>query len=791
MIDETLAIQPIEADTLKPPTDSRVGTASAIRGRIAEMLRQDRTRADNRRVMKSWFNGARPYDQGMLDSKGQGDRTNFNPREAEAMRDTAKTPFYTMIFRNPRFLQISCDYGYQMQRRAEWSEKISKYAHQMLSEWDEHDYNVQLYQSDMSTWGVGHTVWPDDSNWQWEHVKINHFLVPDETPSNVKKFEECAVFKSWNPVDLWDLIKKESAATMGWFPERVKRALVHAAPHTLRNQPGFGNQWSEDYESSLRRGDIDWNGSTAQVRTWHYLVREFSGKVSECIVLEDASMAQADTSTEDESLLFKRVGRYKAFYEKICPFPFDVGEGELHSVKGLGPKIFDNSMVSARLLCDTVDGARRSATLILEAQEATTELETQLVTINGGTVIGPGFKAVQNRISTDMEGPMRVREVLDSIVSKNSAQYKIRLLEGDTNAPTLGQEQLNVQQENSLSEAAFDRYGKRLDAQYYEIIRRALKLGVKLYKARHPNDGLEKPDTTEVDEEGGQAGAYWFVRRCVEDDVPIEALDMKWICSVMATRGIGGGSPAAMDMATRSAMAELYPLSDERGKRHLVRLRSNFLLGQAHTDVAFPEFGEADVPNDHEWAAKQENNDASDPLAELEVTPRQDHVIHFTKHFERASKMVQASQQGQINPMMTLMTLHILGPHMKEHLDAMVGDPTRKAQLEQLTLAWVALSKVADQMQQQVDEAQQAQQKAQPKPDPALVAAMAKVQGELQIKAFKAHGDMALKAQKQEQALRLKDIANAQDYRHGEQQIQLETLKALPQPGSETASAAA
>lgn len=784
--DPQVAIKPLDKDTLAPPKPSRVGDAAAIRSRITEMLRDDRTRSENRRVMKGWFNGqARPYDQGMLDSLGQGDRTNFNPRQAKGMIESAKLPFYTLIFRSPRFLQVKCDYGYQPFRRAEWSEKISKYAHQMLQEWDDHDYNVQLYTKDMSTWGVGMTVWPDDENWQWDFVKINHFLVPGEASSNVKKWEELALFKAWNPVELYKLIEnEESSKTMGWFTEAVKQALVNAAPTNMQTRPGFGDHWGEEYASSLRRGDVWWNRTQSQVRTWYYLVREFSGKITECIVLEDGSNGlDMNLDKEDSTLLFKRVDRYESFSQKVCPFPFDVGEGELHSVKGLGPDIFDNTMVKARLLCDTVDGARRSALMILEATEATAMQETQLVTINGATVISPGFKAIQNRMQSDMDGPIKVQRELDNTLQNATGQYQVRGASEDLGPDRTAREvTINAQQENALTESSSDRFCKRLDAQYYEVIRRAIKLGVPIHKRRHPDNDIEKADNTEVTEEGGKSGAYWFVRRCVEDDVPIEALDMKWICSVQATRGVGGGSQAAKDISTAGMMG-MYPLASEQGKRHIARMRSMFLCGQADTDVVFPPFEEGDVPNDHEWAATMENNSAGNPLAILEVTPKQDPTIHFMTHFRYASQMVQAAQEGAISPIQALIVLHMLGPHMKEHLDQMVGDPTRKDELKQLSEAWLALSKVADQLQQQVDEAQQAKQKAQPQVSPEMIAAVIKAQGELKIKAFKTQGDMALKVKKQEQAMKLKDLAQAQKIEHANQDQVVKTIAALPAPG--------
>lgn len=763
MTDDNQALRNIQEDTLAPPRKSRIGNVTAIRSRINEMRRHDLKRANNRRKIQRLIDGERPLDQAKLVDLGQGDRTNFNPREAEGMADAAKTPFYSLIFRNARFASIQTDYGDQMQRRAEWSDKISRSFHQMLESWDEHDYYAQLYQWQMCVFGVGITMWMDEKNWQWEVRKLGDFLVPNRTPSNVKKFAEASIRRIMNPVDLWKLIENEKTAkAMGWFPDRVKKALVKAAPLVLRGQGGFGDQWTEEYQASLRRGDFIWNGGTSEILVDDYLGKEFDGKISHTITIADGGQETSDRM-EDEGLLFKRIGRYECFEQVVCPFFFDIGTGEFHSVKGLGPKIFDFCMASARMLCALIDGGIRSAALLLEATDANAMQQTQLITLNGATVVQPGFKVVQQRLGESLNGMLEAKREVSGILQSNTGQYRERVAL-ENQEPTLGQAQLNARNQMSLSESSVDRYCKTLDRQYKEVFRRAAKLGVSLYKKRKPTSGTQKPEYDESDE--GAELAYEMVARCVAGGVPIEALEMGNICSVRATRGLGSGSPVGQDMATQGMMG-LLPMADERGRRNILRMRSAFLIGQGNVDGIFPEFDEADVPNDHEWAAQSENNDMTNPLAKLEITPRQDHLIHFTKHFEFGSNIIQAVQAQQFDPMQALTILHVAGPHMKGHLNAMMGDPTREAQIKPLERAWQALSKIADQMQQQVDEAQKAQQKnaPPPQPDPQLVAALAKVSGDLKIKQFKAQGDMQLKAEKQAQTLRLKDISQAHTMR--------------------------
>jgi hypothetical protein len=569
-----------------------------------------------------------------------------------------------------------------------------------------------------------------------------------------------------NPVDLWKLIENEKAAkTMGWFPDRVKKALVKAAPVDLRSASGFGDVWSEEYQSSLRRGDVVWSGSTAEILVEDYLAREFDGRITHCIMIADGGEETPDRK-EDEGLLFKKIGRYECFGQVIRPAYFDIGTGEHHSVKGLGPKIFDFCMVSARTLCDIVDGARRAAGLVLEATDATGMQETQLVTINGATVIQPGFKVIQQRLGDNMQGVLEVRREMSGILQSNTGQYRERVAL-ENQEPTLGQAQLNMRNQESLSESTMDRYCKFLDGLDREVLRRAMPLGLSLYKKRHKKDSVEMPEAYKEEDEGKEL-AYWFVRTCIDEGVPQEALDMKYICSVKAARGLGSGSPAAMDMATQGLLG-LAPMFDERGRTNALRARTAVFVGQGNVDEYVLPFNEQETPGRQHQIATDENNALRNIDGEVLPIYSDNHPIHFGIHYADAFQHVQDVQEGKGDPVSLLTHLHQAGVHMKAHLDGMEKDPSRKNQLEQMTKAWLVLTKMADKLQQNLEEQAKAQQASQPQQqqqvDPAMASAMAKVAGELSLKKQKQDGEFALKADKQAFTKRMKDLETAHKIR--------------------------
>lgn len=768
-------LRSLDEKSLKPP-ETRVGSTQAMRARIGAMKREERTRSDRRATIQGLLDGNPPKSRQKLADKGRRDEINFNTREGEGMADAAKTPYYTLTFRQQRFANIVTDYGDSPQRRIEWSEKISARFHEMLKGWTGHDWNVQIRDWQMCVYGTGVVMWEDTDSPFWKGRKVGDVIVPVGALADIDVLPEAAIPREISPVDLYRMVKKEATATArGWFPERVKRAIVNAAPQTMKTS--MGDNWSERYQDSLRRGDVSWNGKEHLIPIVDYLVQEFNGKVTHCILLDDGGVGNTDSLGEenDEGLLFKKIGRFDSFSEVLCPFFFDVGTGEWHSVKGLGPKIFDFANASNLITCDLLTGARTGSKLLMQATDAVAMQETQLIDVGSAKVIQPGFSMVQHRMDQNLQGPLAVKRDLQNTLQSNTGQYRQRE-SADNMEPTLGQAQLNARNQQQLGDAAVDRHMNTLDKQYLEQARRALTWGKKLFD-RYKNE--ENP-TLPPDEKLVLRFYKYLVK---VDMVPEEALKFENICSVNAVRGIGNGSPVSMDLSTRG-MLELMPFANERGRNRIQRMRSTFLVGPAETDATFPPFDQEQLPDAHVAWATMENNFLRMPQGEVVVTPEQDHAIHFGVHFSDTSGDFKLLQQGQGDPMAVLVHAHNAGPHMKEHLDRMSGDPTRAAQLKPMQEGWLTLSKLTDQLQQQVEEHLASEQANQPQaaPDPALIAALRKVDGELQIKARKMEGDMALKAQKQEQTMRLKDLEKSHNAQLKNKELAIEVARTAAQP---------
>lgn len=747
MIGDRLAS--LDEETGERPS-SRIGNAGNARVLVNRLKYEDETRMYRYTRIQGLLDGNPPWPQKRLTDLGQGHRANFNLREGEGIVDSAKTPYYDLIFEVPRFADINFGVeGVEPHILSEWNNIISEEYYETLCDWTGYDQNIQLHQWQMIVNGVGPIFWPHAISWRSEAVKCRKVLVPQETKANVEDLELVVVLHSWRADELDSYISGNGS---GWNVPLCKQAIIDCAYREMRQEWGIENY--DLYQRAIRTGDLFYGiHRSDRIYVASLFVREFGGKVSHYVVTDQNLGHSAETfdNLEDESgYLYIRKNKFEDFSEVICPFFFDTGpDGTWHSVKGLGPKIYDFCDVSNRTFCQMLDGAVIGSGITLEAQEGAALEETQIALVGGATVVQPGYKVVQTRIAESLNGAMSMRRELQNTLQSNTGSYRQRPAE-EQKEPTLGQAQMNFQQQALLSKGATNRYLNNANKFHKETLRRLM-------------------DPVQSDSIPGGKEAKKFMERCMMRGIPEAVLEFKNILKVRAVPSLGYGSPQLRDMATKELVG-MIPLMNEVGRNHALRTRAASLpgIGQSQVDSFFPPIEKQGVPNAHASFATQENNALRTLGGKALVEPAQNHSIHFDVH---AGDLEQHLSDPNGEPHNQLVHLEQAGPHMAKHLEALKGDPTRKEEVKQKQERLDKFSKVADQMGQQIDEHVQKLQKqgngqgqGQP-PDMEDIAKLAKVHGDLGLKAEKLKGDMALKARKQMFSEKLQDKKTAADIR--------------------------
>lgn len=777
---------------------SRIGNASNARQLVNRLKYEDETRMWRYAKIQGLMDGNPPWSSQKLIDIGQGHRANFNLRESEGIVEAAKTPYYDLVFEVPSFARIDFDVqGAEPHVVDQWGDIASEEYTDLLNGWDGYDHHIQLHQWQMVVNGVGPLFWPHFIGWHSEATKARKVLVPQETKANVDELEMCAILHSYRADELESFIAKGGTYEPdgeGWNIPLCKQAIIDSSVREMRQTYGIENY--DLYQRAIRTGDL-FHGIHRSDRIYvaSVFVKEFGGKVSHYMVTDTPLGHQNEAVMDMEKetgYIFKRRRKFDAFGQVVCPFFFDSGpDGTWHSVKGLGPKIYDFCDVSNRTFCQMLDGSVIGSGVMLETGDGNALEETQIALVGGAAVVSPGYKVVQTRIAEALDGAMAMRRELHGTLQANTGSYRQRSDDGGQRAePTLGQAELVQQQQGMLTKGSTNRYYSNLDKWHRENVRRIMD----------PAQNGNIPGGTE---------ALEFMARCVMRGVPPQVLTFKFVKRVTATRSIGYGSPQLRDIATRE-LVSMIPYMDEVSRNHALRARAASLpgIGMHSVDSFFPPIEKQGVPNAHMSMAVLENNALRQPGGKAMVEPMQNHSIHFDTHYQDViqhfnDSSAQGMQNGQAAPpaplpqvapgpvqqgpqdprqqMALLVHLEQAGPHMAQHLQMLQGDPTRQQEVKQKQKQLDDLGKKTDQLQQQVQEAQGAQgQNGNGAQDgglgPEMLPKVMKVAGDLKLKEKKQEADLALKTRKQDFNESLADKKTA----HG---IELSTAKATSDIG--------
>lgn len=773
----------LDPETGQPP-DSRIGNAGNARSLVQRLKFEDDERMWRYTSIQGLLDGNPPWNKQLLIDLGQGHRANFNLRESEGIVEAAKTPYYDLVFEVPFFARIEFDTGgIESYMVTQWNDIITEEYTDTLAAWDGFDVQMQLHQWQMIVNGVGPLFWPHYIGWHSEATKARKVLVPMETKANVSDLELCVVLHSYRADELDSFLQKggtDDPRGEGWNKVLCKQAIINSAMRENRSTWGMENY--DLFQRAIRTGDLYYGiHRSDRIYVASLFIKEFTGKVSHYIISDTPVGVDAqesfDTLGEETGYLFKRRDKFDNFSQVVCPFFFDSGpDGTWHSVKGLGPKIYDYCDVSNRTFCQMLDGAVIGSGVTLETADSNSMEETQISLVGGASVVAPGYKVVQTRIAESLNGALAVRREMQGTLQSNTGAYRQRTDEGRPE-PTLGQAQLNYQQQGTLTKGATNRYYCNLDKWHRETLRRLL-------------DPAQNPSVP------GGMEAMKFKARCILRGIPPQVLDNRNIRSVIAMRSLGYGSPQVRDQTTQQLVA-LIPFMNEVGRNHALRARVASLpgVGMHSVDDYFPPIEKSGVPDAHAALAVLENNALKQPGGRALVEPQQNHSTHFDVHMQ---DVMQNVQDPSGSPPQKLMYMEQAGPHMAQHLQMLQGDPTRKQEVQQKQQQLQQLGKVSDQMHQQVTEAMgaMAQQapngngQQQPPPDPAMI----KVQGDLQLKAQKMQHDAMLKERKAQHSEQISDkktgAAIQRDTARTQTAIQREDAKARTSIQRETAKTA-
>ena len=722
------------SDSGKAPR-TRIKDAKSAHAVYTAIRNADDASSMDRQKIQSMLDGEPPYSPQQLKSLGQGYRANLNFGESAAALETSLSAYSDLVNSVDRLASVKTSEGDPAQR-VEWESIIAEEFHRTITDWDEFFYKQQMLSHQFVSQGVGVAYFEDNRNWKWSVCGLKDFKVPRGTPACDTKVEIATIERHYLVGELYQFIENPKIATeLGWNVEETRKAILLSTDNGTSSN---SRDW-ERLQEELKNNDLMYSHARSKVvRCVHYFIKEFDGTISHYI---------GTRAGDTDDFLFKKPSRFQHANEAFVLFSYGIGtNGLLHSVRGLGYKLFPFIQLSNRMRNAIVDGAMLSSALMI--QPSTGEDVSNLSLMYNGplSILPPGINVVDKTMPNLAGNVLPIVRDLEVVRQNNTGTYHQRQLMPDGDARTATEVQAQLAQQSILSAQAMNLYYIPFQKLLAEQFRRLVTVK---YRA---------------DEPGGEE-AIEFRKRIEARGVPWKAVEK--VYRVQAVRAIGAGSPGARMLAFNEFMA-IMPRFDEVGQRNLIRDRVAARVGSDQVDRYLPKGEVERIPIDAKIAELE--NDAMQGGRGVSVNPGENHAVHAQVHLEDANRFLQALQQNQVDPKVAMSYLQVQYPHSTAHVEQLASDPSRR---EEVGVA----KQILNQMREAVENigkqlAAQAQREAQARAseqggqvDPKTQLAIQKAQIDSQIKLQQSQLDQKLKVADVQQKMAIRDAEAAQKIR--------------------------
>lgn len=636
----------LDADTSAPP-ESRLRDVKSAVSIYSTLRRADERSSANRARIDGMFDGVAPYDQRVLQSTGQGSRTNLNLGEGQRFLDIAMSAFVDLYSSLERLVSVKVRRGEPAERQ-EAQDIIAEEITHALRAWPEFHSSFLRLCGEFTKHGVSVSYFDSPNGWKFRVCGFGDFLIPRQTVASEEGIEVACARRQYLLHELYGFIRDEDVATkVGWSVGEVKRVITKNARTSGRTGTTTFSDW-ESTQRELKNNDLYTGIENTTVEVLHFWVREFDGTVSHFICAEEGA----------KEFMFRQTGMFENPEQAYVLFTFGVGSnGTYHSIRGLGHRIFNHVQTSNRLRCQMIDGAMLASAVMIQP-ESQRALEDLSFTFYGPySVLSPNVRIVEKAIPN-----------LSNSVQPALADLQNQLAQNVDLLSTYGPGQSspyrnNLQVEHDLAVAS-RLSGSTLNL-FYSAWSRLLREVVRRFVMGDRKDRAVRT----------------FFERCAERGVDADMIRSIDHTRTTAVKAIGAGSQANRLLALR----ELNGISgafDDVGRRNLIRDITATRVGHDLVDRYAPAAPEPRLTVDAKIAMMENQSMATGvPVAVLDSEL---HGMHLRVHAPELQQLLAALDAGQADPMQALPLVQALYEHVTQHLQYLVNDPAAREQVGQI-----------------------------------------------------------------------------------------------------------
>jgi len=728
--------------------ENRIKNYAEARSVIADLEEQDVERAQARSKVEGQIAGNLPYDPQQLKALGQGYRSNINFLELDGNTKSRLSSFVRLLFDTPTIATVvMVQDDVPVNKRVYYCDIIADEFTKMIKrKWKGFYIQFAKAMRNMVVHGVGVLYWPTRRSFKFKSSMPGGIHFSHMTSEDADMYDIVEIVDDM-PIDrLFDLIKSvsQSAASekLGWNVKIIHSILAGCAKKDALD--GFGGPPQTDEEFAMlqmkRSSFQSIDSAPRSIKISHLYSREETGKVTHAMVVDDESIFDNKDAGEERYLYYNEE-EYDTFEEFVVPLLCDIGNDGIHAIRGYGHKIYAHCVVSNRMLNSTNDSAILGSTLLIKSPTSGERSMNDVIRIGPITVLPSDCDVVTGGISASNEGLIRARALLAANLANNFGN------ERPTNEGTLPNNSYKTARQTDAEMIKSKSITNVETLIFYLFADQVLE---NLF-SRVFDKALTSDDAAAFEK---------FKKRCLSRGVPTELFTSD-ILYAQATRVIGFGSQE-MQLGITRDMITIAPYLKEDGKQQTVRDYALARVGADNLDRYCPEMNTDLITRFSHQIALLENNDMLLGRPAI-VSADDDHPFHLDEHMKNALETIGAfaKQESPFSPQEMLAFVGQVTSHIMQHISFLQGAIYEQlvketvTNLQQIQNFYQKLQGMAKQQQAQEQQQQQQQQEI-------LSQAAEMLKGSDQgLKLEKIRGDLQIKAQKEQENMRLRETKQA------------------------------
>lgn len=697
-------------DNLEAP-NAIINSESQARKFYQDLLIDHSTRVGEYAKIQKQFDSKRPHDPKKLAEKGLAYLSNVNNGHARIHVNRYLSSEYNLIHavQSPvtfkvRLLDKRTNHLIAKAMARAWKD--------VYPDWDEYFNQLDAMRLDKALYGIGVTLREFDtktakSSWKFKAISPDQFLCPLDTEIGRGALSKFCITYTRTVLELWDIyntITDSDTYNGPWDKDALAWVLYRASQKASNKQSGQEDTaWKNavlDMQRRLKNYDTTVLSSYSDdVPLVSVYTKEYGGGWSHTIIHE---------SYHTNAPLFFKERQYDDIRDFLQIWFFEPNQKTVHSVRGLGYRIFQPVEVQNRLDNTLIDQAHLGSTVFVRTRQGRGR-DAKSVKINLGAINDIGeAEFVQQLNASNIQHSLQVNQYQSQILERNVQFEKLDLDNPEDNKyRTLGEVGIQATKDAVLTKPQVSFFYR----QYTMFLRDTVRLMYSRKADEYFKDWQERVavDLAEL-QLPPEILQLLFTYPKDEKQLNLHGLP-KWL-DVEATRSTSSGSQVADILAT-NRMFQLAQFMGTDERYTFMQMATAAYSDHDHVDLFFPDKNRPMVFTDHQQKAIIENAILKFGT-EIPVSPNDDHREEAPVHIQACQELVQQWAQGgdviAIDDQMRM-----LYPHFLAHYTLLSQDPLSKAIFEGLAPVRGEIENQYRQIQANAANARLAQQRREEK----------------------------------------------------------------------------